>query len=82
MGYFSNGTEGDVYQEAYCFRCAHWRDDDDGRGPGCPVWDAHLLYAYEEADSGSNAEAILDLLIPRSGISNERCRLFVAKEPT
>lgn len=64
MAYFSNGSEGAQYQEIYCVRCANYRDKDDGRGPGCPVWDVHLLYAYEEANETSNAKYILDILIP------------------
>jgi hypothetical protein len=76
MGYFSNGTEGEMFVETYCHRCVNWRDLDDGRGPGCPVWDAHLLFAYEECDSGSNAKVILDMLIPRRTITNE-CAMFV-----
>ena len=63
MGYFSNGTEGEMFQEAFCERCVNWRDLDDGRGPGCPVWDAHLTFAYEECNSESNAKTILDMLI-------------------
>jgi len=50
--------------EKYCFRCANWRNFEDGRGFGCPVMDAHLLYAYEECNSDSNAKRMLDMLIP------------------
>ena len=71
MGYFANGTEGDVYESRYCARCIH-RDDNDG----CPVMLAHVLHAYEECGSGSNAENILELLIPRKGAFNDQCRLF------
>ncbi len=34
MGYFANGTEGDIYEARYCARCIHRGDPD---GPGCPV---------------------------------------------
>ena len=64
MGYFSNGTEGELYREAWCYGCRNWRDEGDGRGPGCPVMDAHFLYAYGARD---DAKSILDLLIPREG---------------
>lgn len=76
MGYFANGTEGEIFNERYCHRCVNWRDLDDGRGPGCPVWDAHLMFAYDESGSSSNAETILSVLIPRHGIKNE-CAMFV-----
>lgn len=35
MGYFANGTEGEMYAEKYCIRCIHTDD--------CDVWDAHML---------------------------------------
>lgn len=67
MAYFSNGTEGMMYEERYCSRCVHNFD--------CPVWDAHLLFNYTECN---NPESILHMLIPRSkdGLSNEQCRMF------
>ena len=64
MAYFSNGTEGLMYQETYCFRCEHWEQRPGEGAEGCPIWDAHLLYAYEECNSKSNAKAMLDMLIP------------------
>lgn len=90
MGYFSNGTEGAMYEERYCSRCVHSdiRDDKEigaADNPACPVWFAHLLFAYEETGSESNAEMILDLLIPRvphtftDGIThdiNAECAMF------
>jgi hypothetical protein len=64
MAYFANGTEGDMFQEANCAFCVHWKDDGDGRGEGCPVNDVHLLFSYElcnkKADPG---KVILDTLI-------------------
>ena len=54
MAYFPNGTAGTMYQERYCCRCLNYRDKGDGRGPGCAVWDAHLLFNthYERAQAG------------------------------
>lgn len=71
MGYFSNGSEGDLYRARYCDRCLHGQETD---GKLCAVWDAHLLYCY-----GATAQqaAVLDELIPRNGISNGECRMFV-----
>ena len=82
MGYFSNGTEGMVFTERYCERCVNWRDLGDGRGPGCPVWDAHFLFAYEECDSGSNAHTILEMLIRQTGAGENECQMFQEKVET
>ncbi len=76
MGYFSNGTAGTDYEETYCRKCAHFGPED---GPGCPIWAAHLLYAYalcnEEKHPG---KVMLDMFIPRSdGGGNGRCVMFV-----
>jgi hypothetical protein len=80
MAYFPNGTSGMMYQEKWCFRCKNYRDKGDGRGHGCVIWDAHLLWSYEECNNNgktytidgatktnpplSNAKAMLDMLIP------------------
>jgi len=71
MGYFSNGTEGAMYQERYCRRCFHYGPEE---GPGCPIWGAHLFLNY----SDEAVHVILDDLIPRSadGLTNEQCRMF------
>lgn len=73
MAYFSNGTEGALYFEAYCARCIHDKNED------CPIWAAHLLYSYRDCNDESS---ILHMLIPRSadGLSNEACKLFVERE--
>lgn len=68
MGYFSNGTEGILYEEDYCDRCLHQE--------GCPVWDAHLLYSYRDCNDETS---ILHMLIPKLGISNGQCLMFVDK---
>lgn len=90
MGYFSNGTEGEIYQATYCDNCVHWRDLGDGRGYGCPIIDLHMLYNYDQHPEHSNnpeqAERtanMLNELIPRSenGLYNEQCRMFWDKRP-
>ena len=68
MGYFSNGTEGMDYQAKYCERCLHDANQD------CPIWLAHLLHNYKECN---NPESILHMLIPREGIENGQCKMFV-----
>lgn len=70
MGYFSNGTEGMMYEEKYCSKCIH--------GGNCAVWDAHMLRNYDECN---NDKSILHLLIPRDGIHNERCLMYVHGKP-
>ncbi len=76
MGYFSNGTEGMIYEDRYCSRCIH-QDGHDGAG-GCAVWLAQIMANYEECN---NPDSVLHILIPRSkdGLENEQCRMFVAK---
>ena len=86
MGYFSNGTEGMIYEEAFCRRCIHYGPEE---GPGCPIWAAHLLYAYELCNDDEHpGKVMLDMFIPpeeEAGLNgNGRCRMFVqdeAKEP-
>ena len=70
MGYFSNGSEGMLYEEQYCDRCEHQ--------DGCAVWMAHNIYNYDECN---NPKSILHLLIPRSAdkLDNEQCRMFIEK---
>lgn len=78
MGYFSNGSEGDDYQNKYCSRCQHL--DEDG---GCPVFDAHLLYNYPALDEGQEKlRGVLNMLIPRGedGLGNEQCKMFMESE--
>lgn len=72
MGYFSNGSEGDGYQQAYCNRCLH---DNYEKGIYCPIWNMHLRDNYKECN---NAESHLHDLIPRGKEGgNERCTMFV-----
>ena len=77
MAYFSNGSEGDNYEHNYCSRCIHgsWLREDDGKM--CAVMEAHLLKNYEECN---NKDSILHILIPRDGIWNAECRMFVEEK--
>ena len=70
MGYFSNGTEGDLYREAYCDKC-RWDKDN-----ACPIWMAHMLHNYAECNK---AESTLHMLIPRKAapdFGNDECFFF------
>jgi hypothetical protein len=71
MGYFSNGTEGEIYYEDFCSKCLH----EHGRRH-CAVWMAHLAKNYGECN---NKDSILHMLIPREGIKNSKCLMFIDK---
>ena len=73
MGYFSNGTECEIYEARYCCRCIHNKGED---GDGCMVMLAHLEFNYDEC---RNMNSILHLLIPRSmdKLGNDQCRMFI-----
>jgi hypothetical protein len=73
MGYFSNGTEGDIFVANFCARCIHGQNELEG----CPVDDAHRLFAYEECNNKSNAKTILDMLIERKPDLSNECKMFV-----
>lgn len=81
MGYFSNGTEAEMYEERFCSRCIH-HDREIGVDPPCPVWLSHILFAYEECNNASNAKEMLDMMIPRTedGIDNKECAMFHPKD--
>jgi len=64
MAYFSNGSAGEGYQQAYCFKCRNYVDKKDGRGYGCAIWDLHLDYSYQLCNSKDIAKDMLDFLIP------------------
>lgn len=66
MGHFSNGTDGEMYQEKYCFRCVHWSDEF-----GCPVWFVHELHVGE-----ADWKPTLDKLIPMEGLFSGKCYTF------
>jgi len=70
MGYFSNGTEGMMYEEEWCSRCLHNGEEEEG----CTVLLAHALFNYEECNK---PDSILHILIPRDGIENLQCKMFV-----
>lgn len=71
MGYFPNGTAGELYEEEYCTHCVHYGN--------CAVWDAHMEHNYDECN---NPKSILHDLIPlnKEGVYNEKCLMFFDKE--
>ena len=76
MGYFPNGTAGEIYEAEYCDKCVH-QNGQDGES-GCAVWLAHLLRNYDECNDD---QSILHMLIPRSddGLYNKQCLMFWRK---
>ena len=88
MGYFSNGTEHLLFEEAWCANCIH-SDHSGGReigvNPPCPVMMAHSLYAYELCNEKDHpGKVILDMLMPRKqiptkdgiGLDVNECSMF------
>jgi hypothetical protein len=64
MAYFPNGTAGLGFVETTCVDCVHWKDDGDGRGHGCPVYDVHLLFSTDLCNKKDDpGKVILDTLI-------------------
>ena len=56
MAYFSNATDGMVFQDLVCTKCVHY----DAEGC-CPVLDLHMIYNGEK-----DQKPILDMLIEDS----------------
>lgn len=46
----SNGTEGDIFQEAYCVRCKRDQafQESGGEADGCPILAATMAYRLED----------------------------------
>ena len=72
MGYFANGTEGELYEARYCSRCLHGRQD----SRPCAIWGAHLVYNYDQ-NHKEDVSALLGMLIPTIGIDNGECEMFI-----
>lgn len=72
MAYFSNGTEGMIYEETYCQHCIHYDH--------CPILNEHFLHNYSD---DIKHRAVLDWLIPRKkdGAGNEKCTMFYKGTP-
>lgn len=77
MGYFPNGTAGDMFEAEFCSKCVH--EDDE---KGCPVMLAHVLYAYDlcnEDEAKNPGKHVLEMLIVQDEKRNtQRCSMFVS----
>jgi len=74
MGYFSNSTQGGIFEAQNCAKCAHNSED-----KGCPVMDAHLLYNYDQYRQHlKELKTVLSLLIPVDDQGfNKECAMFL-----
>ena len=82
MGYFSNGSDNDYYQNLYCNHCQNMRDRGDGRGEGCAVMDLHWLWNYDAVGKQSDLtkKTGLSMFIPRDKNGfNAECSMFLRK---
>jgi hypothetical protein len=70
MGYFATEEDKAAYQSEWCATCGHQIAE------GCPVWLAHGI-GHESQASDPVMEAALQVLIPRRGVSNLKCRMHV-----
>ncbi len=83
MGYFPNGTAGDMYEAKWCARCVHQKPDDGG----CPVLLLHLLWNYdacngdqdEASDERKAKHTALGVFIAQKGTGNLKCTMFHEK---
>lgn len=76
MAYFSNSTEGDMYEEKYCHNCINYKEDSGFSS--CPILELHAKFNYEQHEKayskklkkevqtakGILLEYILEQLIP------------------
>ncbi len=70
MGYFANGTEGELFREQFCYQCVNWGADALSRkssSDGCPIMDVHVLHGYGASE---DMKTILDQLIERHEIKD------------
>lgn len=72
MAYFSNGTEGMIWEQKWCSRCVH---QDPSDGDGCPILTLHVVFNGDEGD----VRTALDMLIPNGNRGPGKCALFFEK---
>jgi hypothetical protein len=69
MAYFANATEGDIWEQRYCQRCANYNDT-------CAILDVHFLYNYEACRENGLAKRVLDGLIPDTTDGPGECMMY------
>ena len=77
MGYFSNGTEGQMWEEENCDKCVH-QDQENG----CPILLIHYMHNYDWVNEDDHpARKIMNILIPRRNDGfNDKCSMLHLKE--
>lgn len=79
MGYFSNGTQGAIYERMYCEGCVHHDQYDPDNRECCPIWLLHLMWNYDAVGDNKDTtkETALEMFIPREteGIWNAPCKM-------
>ena len=84
MAYFSNGAEGEMYEERYCNRCIHGPEYDSVPPVDCPILTLHSVWNYDAIDknrNGRDKKYALEMFIPtgKNGFA-ERCKMFVERK--
>jgi hypothetical protein len=83
MGYFSNGTEGMMYESEYCENCRNYIERDNSGVKSCPIMDAHMHANYDQFSKSKYSKSlkeVLETLIPTDGIYNDTCSMFTPIE--
>ena len=81
MGYFSNGTEWEIWANKNCHQCQHEPDDYENDPVGGPIEFLHIMWNYDAVNDRETDPRpfALDCLIPRKGIHNDQCKMFISK---
>lgn len=79
MAYFSNGTEGMMYESEYCDKCTHMHDE-KGEPYACSILELHYEFNYDQGGktkAGKAIKKVLETLIPtkENGFPGE-CTMF------
>ena len=83
MGYFSNGTEGELFEYYYCYRCIHTDFHNVGEAPPCPIWMLHMNWNYEQFKDDTKKTALNYFIVkaddghPQLG---QKCLMFSRKQ--
>jgi hypothetical protein len=79
MAYFSNGTEGEMYDRQYCDRCIHQAEEEST--DECPVKFLHMIDNYDQCGDSDRSKSVklrLELFIPTGKDSfPEQCKMFI-----
>lgn len=82
MGYFSNSTEGDMWEHQWCDRCVHRPNYDPENWQDCPILKIHCLFNYRQMENKEESlKEVLSILIPVDNTDNLKCSLFLEGIP-